>query len=354
MTNLTRRATVGLSAVAAFALGAAPAALAQTTPNTAKLAKAGDTQVKLNSATKKALKSAGVKVAPTSPAKVKSGAVSFPISSGTLDPQLKDGASITHSGGLRFSKGSKKLTLQSFRIRITGASATISARVGGASATVFTLDLRKAKISGRNPITNWKGSGIGVKLNKTSANALNKTFGGKSFKSGATIGTATVNARLAELIIVGGQTSVTLDGGTLGLVTGAGIVPGVVAPTTLTGTVATFPVTKTKIAANLASGVIPHTGGLTLTKGATTIKLTNFDINLASGTLAAAVNDAATKTPVLDLDVTNVTQSAAQPLLVKGVGLKLNAAAAGALGGLGATVPPGTPFGTAEVSLNIR
>lgn len=353
MSTLTTRAVAGLGVVA-LGLVAVPAAGAQS-ENTAKLSKAGSTSLKLSSSASKALKRLGVKATPVSGAKVKSGQVVFKITGGSLDPKLQDGASISHSGGLRFSKGSRKLTLTNFRIRITGASATISARAGGASATVFTLNLKKAKITGRNPITRWKASGISVRLSSKGAAALNKTFRTKAFKKGATIGTATVDARLAELIVSGGETNVTLDAGTLGLLAGAGVVPGVVAPTQLQGTVVNFPIQKSKVRANLSSGTIKHTGGLTLTKGATTIKAANFDINLATGRLAASINDAASKTDLLNLDVTNVSQSGAQPLRVRGVRLTLNDTAAAAVGGLaGAPVPAGTTFGTAELVMNIR
>ena len=73
----------------------------------------------------------------------------FPITSGSVDPKLTDGALINHSGGLRLTKGHTKVALRNFRIRVTGSQATISARVGTSRATIINLDLSKAKATGR-------------------------------------------------------------------------------------------------------------------------------------------------------------------------------------------------------------
>jgi len=53
-----------------------------------------------------------------------------------------------------------------------------------------------------------------------------------------------------------------------------------------------FPV-KTPLHAALASGIVRHSGGSSLTAGSTTVGLTNFDINVPGQVLTAQVNGGA-------------------------------------------------------------
>jgi hypothetical protein len=192
-----------------------------------------------------------------------------------------------------------------------------------------------------------------VKLNATGASALNKAFKTRAFKSGLKLGTAVVNARFAQFLIEGGDTKLTLDAGTLGAITGAGFTPAIVAPATLDAGVATFPIVKSKIAADLTSGVIGHSGGLSLTKAGTTTSATDFDIKLsASPTLAAAVNGALPKADILNLDLSGLKQTVAgQTVTLHGVAAKVNTTLATALGLPSAD---GATLGTAVVTANIR
>jgi hypothetical protein len=318
---------------------------------TAALKKAGDTRLTLDKKAGAALRHLGIKVRPVKPSHVAAGAVVFPITSGSVDPKLTDGALINHSGGLRLTKGHTAVALRNFRIRITGSQATISARVGTTRATIINLDLAKAKVS--RPALNLRVKNVGAKLNATGASALNKAFKTKAFKSGLKLGTAVVNARFAQFIVESGDTKLTLDPATLGAITGAGYTPAIVAPATLAGSVATFPIVKSKIAADLTSGAIGHSGGLSLTKSGTTTSATDFDIELAaSPTLAAAINGALPKTDILNLDVADLKQTVAgQTVTLSGVTAKVNTTLANALGLPSAD---GATLGTAVVTANIR
>jgi hypothetical protein len=345
--SLLAAATTATVAVAVLG----PATAGAHTSNTAALKRAGDTRLTLDKKAGAALKSLGIKVAPVQPSKVRRGAVVFPITSGSVDPKLADGALINHSGGLRLKKGRTKVALRNFRIRITDSQATISARVGSTRATIINLDLAKAKVS--RPALNLRVKKVGVKLNATGASALNKAFKTKAFKSGLKLGTAVVNARFAQFIVESGDTKLTLDPATLGAVTGAGYTPAIVAPATLAGAVATFPIVKSKIAADLTSGAIVHSGGLSLTKSGTTISATDFEIKLsASPTLAAAINGALPTVDILNLDLANLKQTVAgQTVTLGGVTAKVNATLANALGLPSAD---GATLGTAVVTANIR
>src|SRR3954469_17182835 len=356
-TTTARRGAAGLVAgVAALALaaapaGARPAAAAADASNTAALKKAGDTRLTLDRKTGAALTALGIRVAPANPSRVAAGAVVFPITSGSVDPKLSDGALINHSGGLRLTKGRTTVALRNLRIRVTGSQATISAAVGTTRATIINLDLAKAKVT--RPALNLRIKNVGVKLNATGASALNKAFKTSAFKSGMKLGTAVVNTRFAQFIVESGDTKLTLDAGTLGAITGAGYTPAIVAPATLSAPVATFPIVKSKIAADLTTGVISHSGGLSLTKAGTTTSATDFDINLsASPTLAAAINGALPKTDILNLDASNAKQTVAgQTVTLGGVTAKVNATLAS---GLGLPSAEGATRGTVAVTAPIR
>ena len=349
--NLTRSALGSLAAAGAVALALAGTASAADTSNTVALKKAGDTRLTLDKKAGAALKSLGIRVAPVRPSKVAGGAVVFPISSGSVDPKLSDGALINHSGGLRLTKGHTTVALRNLRIRVTSSQATISASVGTTRATIINLDLAKAKAT--RPALNLRLKNVGVKLNATGASALNKAFKTSAFKSGLKLGTAVVNARFAQFIVESGDTKLTLDPATLGVITGAGFTPGIVPPATLDAGVATFPIVKSKIAADLTSGVISHAGGLSLTKAATTTSATDFDIKLsANPALAAAVNGALPKADILNLDASALKQTVAgQTVTLQGVVAKINTTLAT---GLGLPSADGATLGTALITANIR
>ena len=353
MNSMTSRRSAACSLAAAgfVALALVPTAHAADPSNTAALKRAGDTRLTLDKKAGAALRTLGVRVAPVKPSKVAAGALVFPITSGSVDPKLTDGALINHSGGLRLTKGGTTVALRNLRIRLTGSQATISAAVGTTRATIINLDLANAKAS--RPALNLRVANVGAKLNATGASALNKAFKTNAFKSGLKLGTAVVNARFAQFIVESGDTKLTLDPATLGAITGAGYTPAIVAPATLAGAVATFPIAKSKIAADLTSGAISHAGGLSLTKSGTTTSATDFDIRLAaSPTLAAAINGALPKTDILNLDLANLKQTVAgQTVTLEGVTAKVNTTLANALGLPSAD---GATLGTAVVTANLR
>ncbi len=103
-----------------------------------------------------------------------------------------------------------------------------------------------------------------------------------------------------------GVTTLQLDPSTAEALTSLGVAPGVVAPSTAGAEGLTFPITD-PLASALYTGTITHTGGITLTAGATVVDLTDFSIELGSGTLSANVsvvggpNDGRVKILTLDL-----------------------------------------------------
>jgi len=153
-----------------------------------------------------------------------------------------------------------------------------------------------------------------------------------------------------------GETTLKLDAGAVAALTGLGVSPAPIAPAkaTRSGELA-FPITSS-FNSVLRSGVIRHSGGIALTAGATTVRLTDFVIDPLRGQLTALVGGA--RVPILSLDLARARLSVRRGSLRLGpVGGSLTQVAAGALNGAfglpAGTVPAGLKLGDANVNLRI-
>ena len=332
---------------------AAAAALLATAPaaNAAVGLSGGSTQVTLNKGTAQALSSLGVSVTPTGRARANGTRVTFPITGGSIDPATAAGT-IRHRGGLRFRGHGKSITLKDYNVSV-GNRIRLSARVGNARVTVLNL-------TGTPKVTragfNTNVSGLTAELTTAAAKALNATFGVHAFRKGIKLGRVKVAAQFdATELLATGQTGLAIDPGTLQALTSLGIAPGVIAPATLTAATVTanFPITGGRAKLDLSSGVIRHSGGISLTKGATVVALTDFDIRLGSAPqLFASLNGGATKVAIIDLDLTGVTPAVSgRTITLDGVTAKLTQGAADALNGAFATTAftAGLVLGKAKV-----
>ena len=127
-----------------------------------------------------------------------------------------------------------------------------------------------------------------------------------------------------------GSTKLEVDPGTLAALTSLGVAPGVVEPATLEGATYKFPITNPFRNA-LRTGVIRHSGGISLTAGSTTVELTDFNIKLLQGQLYGRVNGS-DRVALLDLDYSDVgIRFRGGRLIVGPVGTTLTAGAADAL-----------------------
>jgi len=131
----------------------------------------GTTTVALNSATVSALVGLGFSIAPVAPSTVSGLNAVFPITGGDTTTD------ITHSGGLAFTDGGITTDITDFTINL--ATDTITGNVNNAtgSTTPF-FDI---------------GTGAVLTLDPTLGAALTSIYGIPNL-SGATIGTATINA----------------------------------------------------------------------------------------------------------------------------------------------------------------
>lgn len=316
-----------LVAATAAALASAPAA------NAAVDLADGQTRLTLAKGTAAALADLGVKVSPTGPAEAAGRHVRFPITGGSIDPASAAGT-IDHRGGLRLKAGKVKVKLDNYRVRV-GSRITLSARLGGDRVTILNLT-GTPKVSRDGFGTNVRG--LTARLNRAAAAALNGAFGVSAFKKGLALGKVKVEAVPAETeLLAEGQTSLALDPAALQAIIGQGIAPGVIGPATLTGATASFPITGGTAALDLSAASVSHSGGISLTKGATVVNLTDFDISIG-GTggpqLFASLNGGAQKVAIIDLDL-----SALQPAVdgrnvtLSGITAKLTQGAADALNG---------------------
>jgi hypothetical protein len=322
-------------------LAAAPAAQAAVDLS------GGTTRLTLDRGTAKALGSLGVKVAPTGAATAQGRHVRFPISGGSIDPASAAGT-IRHRGGLRLSAGGSRIVLRDYVVRV-GKRITLSARVGGNRVTILKLT-GKPRVSRSGFGTNVDG--LTARLNRTAARALNATFGVKAFKRGVVLGKVRVQAEPSQTeLLATGDTALAIEPAVLQALASLGITPGVVAPATLAGTTASFPITGGLAALDLSAATVTHSGGLSLAKGGVVVQLTDFDIRVPQ--LFASVNGGAEKLAIADLDL-----SALQPAIsgrsvtLGGVGVKLTQGAADALNAAFGTTAftAGLALGTATVS----
>ena len=272
MSTLNRILRVAAAGALVALAVAAPAGAA-----TVKLA-GGSTTLKLDAGTAKALKGLGVSVTPIAPAKAGTKGLSFPITGGTIDPATAAGT-ITHSGGLQLRAGATRVRLDELHHRRRQDADHLGQGRQGAAARVHALAGR-AKVSRAGLGTNV--SGVAVKLSAKGAAALNTAFGVKAFKRGLRVGTATVKATPAQIAFTGGATSLGARPRRRSGADRAGHAAAPAAPATANpdGSLA-FPITGGKVDAKTLAGSITHSGGLTLTKGATAVTVTDFTIETA-------------------------------------------------------------------------
>lgn len=142
-----------------------------------------------------------------------------------------------------------------------------------------------------------------------------------------------------------------------------GIAPSKVLPATLYQRIAYFPITGGRIDASNAKGEVPHSGGLTLTRGGTQVVISDFIIDTTSSPkltgIVTANGSIVGRIPLFNLALPQLVlplQLPAGPetLLIEGNRVTLTAEAATALNGAFGTTAfaPGFHIGIASVYAN--
>jgi len=325
-------ATVAMGAAGAALVIPAAVSSASTTPDTVTTIPAltgVGTTLNINASTAAALTSLGVHVAPEGTATATGTSVTFPITSGYVEihsnkhhrPGYIEGSIEHYGSGLTLTAGSTVVTLSDFVV--DPGDSLLYASVNGVpdKAPLLQLDGRAVTVS-------KDGSGD-VVLNGTIANltdsaaaSLDSAFGTAAIKGGTPLGTVhlvakgtanTYTGKVAEIPRVTGTTSLDLNAKTAAALTSLGVTPGVTGSATASGSSVSFPITggdavihaNKHYAPGYVDGVILHQGsGLTLTKGGTTVELTNFTIDPGHSVLYGDVNGTvpAANVPLLQLD----------------------------------------------------
>ena len=333
---------LGVGLVAGVLLVLAPTAAADV-----RLA-GGATTLRLDRGTAQALGSLGVAVAPIDPARARGSRLRFPISGGRIDPATAAGT-IRHRGGLRLTAGRTRVALRGFDVSV-GKQINLSARVGGAR-------LHVAKLRGTPTVTR-KGfetrvRGLSAELTGKAARALNAAFGVSAFVRGIPLGRVSVRAVPAQTELrARGATALALNPDALAALGSLGIAPGLIEPATLTGTTASFPITGGRVDLDLGGGTIRHSGGISLTRGSTVVRLEGFDVRLGDAPQLFASVNGGSKVAILDLDLSAATpEVSGRRITVGGVGAALTQGAADALNAAFATsaFSAGLVLGTATV-----
>lgn len=333
--------------VAAIAISALGITASSANAETLQLGN-GATTVKLYKSTGAALSSLGVKVSPSGSAVAGSRGVKFPVTGGSVDSATAAGV-ISHSGGLTFSKGDKKLALKNFKIVVKSERATISSIVNGSSRVVtFNLDLTKAKLASYG--SGAKLTGVRLKLSEAAAKALNATFKVKAFKTNMAIGKAGSMLVPRELEVKSGVTRLALDPATASALTGLGLTVAPVAPAASTDAGIEFAVTGKGIDTKTLAGMFTHTGGLKISNTSKAVELTDFTIDTEKGTLSALVGGSRAEIATVDLSNATVAVSGKR-VKASGAKVTLNETGATALNQAFSTtaLSSNTVLGTATV-----
>ncbi len=187
-----------------------------------------------------------------------------------------------------------------------------------------------------------------AKLSQIGADALNKYFGVSPFAKGIPLGVVHITATgtpgpkgspSAEfLALKGTSTNVDLDAATLKVLTDnkVGVAP--VAPATVTGGTASFPIIEGYVAVfpttdpSYIRGTFIHSGGLKFTAGGKSLEVTDFIVNPGDSTLTATVAGGSAA-PIIDLDgsAVKVTQDPSGSTKLDGTVAKLSQVGAEAL-----------------------
>jgi hypothetical protein len=310
--SMRRGVAVAVAAALAAAV-VAPVANAETV----KLANTGGTStIALSKSAQKRNKKAKVRVTASQKATASSSVVKLPIKGGAVDPVTFDG-SASHYGKLTFGRGSRKLGLTEIVIS-KGKTSTASATLRGQRVGILSLDTSAAKYV-RSGVDGGTLSNVRAKLSAKLAKALNKALRTKAYKKGQLVGTLTVSGKLAQALVAGGQSQLALSPAMTSALQSQGVTVAPIPPATINGPTITFPViggstiNLPDVTINApGASLINLQGGITLTKGDTTVTIAAPVFDLSGNTLNVTtsvvnnVNNTITTGPIT-LPLANVT-----------------------------------------------
>ena len=136
----------------------------------------------------------------------------------------------------------------------------------------------------------------------------------------------------AKVSIEGGNTALTLDKGTAGVLTKNGVKVAPLKHATASGLTFRFPITGGKVDATTLAGEIDHSGGIKFSAGKKSLSVQDFVIDTKAGVLTAKVTGTKTRVPLLKLNLKNAhIQKGKSQVVVSNVKATLTSEAAAAL-----------------------
>ena len=149
----------------------------------------GSTTLALDPQTAGVLEDNQVTISAVAPARLKSDALTFPITTGRIDGTSL-GGSFAHTGGLRISSDVASVVLRN--LSANTISRQVTAEIGTGRLPVFDLDQRQ--LSGRAPARRLNASGLVALLSPGAAHQLNAALKVSIFTPKLIIGDVSVDA----------------------------------------------------------------------------------------------------------------------------------------------------------------
>lgn len=308
-----------------------------TAGDTAKL-RGGTTTLTLG----RALGAVGVGVSALPPARTTGrGGLLLPIAGGEIKPATGAGT-IADRGGLTLTAGRARARLTDVRLRL-GRGSVLSAKVGRTRVVVLSLDAARARVTRSGFDTNVLN--LRARLTAAGARVLNRALGLRALTRGMPLGTAAVRGKFAQLLFIGGTTTLTFSPEAMGVLANQGIALAPISPGSAAGASLSFPIRPSKIDAKTLDGQILQRGGLSLTKGATRVEVANFSITLVGRPILSAPGPG----DLFALDMSTTKRSVSgRTLRLTGIVARLTPEAAAALNQVFGTTAfqPGMTVGT--------
>lgn len=137
------------------------------------------------------LRSRGITVTPVGAMKVGNGSLTMPMVSGQLQMPSMHG-SMSTSGGLEYSNGSKKVRIHGYRLTDTAHGARLTAVVNGHRILLATMAPPKVKSSGKTATMSG-----GLKLSAAWAHLINRLVGKHVVHPGEDLGDLAASVKMA-------------------------------------------------------------------------------------------------------------------------------------------------------------
>lgn len=303
----------------------------------------GTTKLVLDKSFAAFLKRDGVTLSPTSPGRLKAGAIVLPVSGGLMDPTTGKGT-IEQDGTLVFDGGAK-LPLRDIVLK-TNHSPLI-AKVGGSQLKVAT----SSKLSSKRNGFGVKFSARQLRLTAKAAGRLNKKLRPPfPFEAGQTIGSVVSNAEpITTAILASNGATLALDAGLLAKLESLHVSLNPISPAQLApGPLFTLPIVsdtaiaKSSIAPDASTGLLQTGGAIELLQlHAGQVFWQNLTLDLAAKVVLAEVDIQPAppypgklgQVPILSLEIPPTSVSAdpkARTITVTGARLSFQPATAAA------------------------